>query len=132
MVTSARVIPGRPEIVHHVILFEETGAAAAAARAKDKASGGKGWTCFGGPNLGELTGGAQGAQDTLRHSRWLGVWVPGKQNDAYPVGTGMPLLRSAVIVLQIHYNLIRPAKPDRTRVVLQLAPAGAKLTPLET
>src|SRR5207253_2158891 len=43
MVTSARVIPGRPEIVHHVILFEETGAAAAAARAKDKASGGKGW-----------------------------------------------------------------------------------------
>jgi hypothetical protein len=132
MVTAARVIPGQPGIVHHVILFEETGAAAVAARAKDKATGGKGWTCFGGPNLGELSGGVGEAQDTLRHSHWLGVWVPGKQNDAYPAGTGMPLPKDAVIVLQIHYNLIRPAKPDRTRVVLQFAPPGAPVTPLET
>jgi Copper type II ascorbate-dependent monooxygenase, C-terminal domain len=132
MVTAARVIPGQPGIVHHVILFEETGAEAAAARAKDKATGGKGWTCFGGPNLGELSGGVQAAQDTLRHSRWLGVWVPGKQNDAYPPGTAVPLPKSAVIVLQIHYNLIRPAKPDRTRVVLRFAPPGAQVKPLET
>jgi hypothetical protein len=132
MVTAARVIPGQPGIVHHVILFEESGAEAAAARARDQATGGKGWTCFGGPNLGELSGGARGAVNTLRHSHWLGVWVPGKQNDSYPAGTGMPLPKNAVIVLQIHYNLIRPPKPDRTRVVLRFAPAGAAVKPLET
>jgi hypothetical protein len=132
LVTAARVVPGQPAIVHHVILFEETGAEAAAARAKDKTAGGKGWTCFGGPDLGELSGGVKGAQDTLRHSHWLGVWVPGKQNDAYPAGTAMPLPKDAVIVIQIHYNLIHPAKPDRTRVLLQFAPPGARLKPLET
>jgi hypothetical protein len=58
--------------------------------------------------------------------------VPGKQNDAFPAGTGMPLPKDAVIVIQIHYNLIRPAKPDRTRVLLQFAPPGAQIRPLET
>jgi hypothetical protein len=131
-VTGARVIPGQPSIVHHVILFEESGAAAAAARVKDRASHGRGWTCFGGPNLGELTGGTAGVNDTLDHSHWLGVWVPGKASNDFPAGTGMLLSRRAVIVLQIHYNLIHPPKPDRTRAVLTTAPATAPLRPLET
>jgi hypothetical protein len=131
-VTGARVVPGQPSIVHHVILFEESGAAAAAARAKDRASGGRGWTCFGGPNLGELTGGAGGANDTLDHSRWLGVWVPGKASNDFPAGTGMLLPRRSVIVLQVHYNLIHPPKPDRTRAVLTTVPATTPLRPLET
>ncbi|HEY2935638.1 MAG TPA: hypothetical protein VGJ25_03510 [Gaiellaceae bacterium] len=131
-VTGARVIPGQPSIVHHVILFEESGAAAAMARAKDRASRGKGWTCFGGPNLGELTGGAAGVSDTLDHSHWLGVWVPGKALNDFPAGTGMRLPRKSVIVLQIHYNLIHPPKPDRTRAVLTTTPATAPLRPLET
>jgi len=131
-VTGARVIPGQPSIVHHVILFEESGAAATAARAKDRASRGRGWTCFGGPNLGELTGGTAGVNDTLEHSHWLGVWVPGKASNAFPPGTGMRLPKSTVIVLQIHYNLIHPPKRDRTRAVLTTAPAAAPLRPLET
>jgi hypothetical protein len=36
-------------------------------------------------------------------------------------------------VLQVHYNLIHPAGPDRSRAVLRVAPAaGSKLTPLDT
>jgi hypothetical protein len=131
-VTSARVIPGQPSIVHHVILFEESGAQAALARQRDRASHGRGWTCFGGPNLGELTGGVQAAQDTLTHSRWLGVWVPGKATNDFPAGTGMLLPKSAVVVLQIHYNLIHPVRPDRTRAVLKTVPATTPLRPLET
>ena len=111
MVTAAHVLPGRPDIVHHVILYELRGAAVPAARAMDKATGGKGWTCFGGPGVGD---------DSIDHGRWLGVWVPGKTNDAFPPGTGMSFPKGAAIVVQIHYNLIHPARPDRTRVSLRV------------
>jgi hypothetical protein len=123
MVTEAQVLPGRPDIVHHVILYELTGGSVAEARAKNNATGGKGWTCFGGPGVGE---------DSIDHGRWLGVWVPGKTNDAFPRGTGMSFPRGAAIVMQIHYNLSHPARPDRTRVSLEFAPAGVKVKPLET
>ena len=37
--------------MHHVILYEAAGAQATAATQLNAASGGKGWTCFGGPDL---------------------------------------------------------------------------------
>ena len=123
MVTAAQVIPGRPDIVHHVILYELTGRSVQDARAMNNASGGKGWTCFGGPGVGE---------DSVDHAHWLGVWVPGKTNNAFPPGTGMSFPKGAAIVMQIHYNLNHPAQPDRTRVVLRFAPPGVKVKPLET
>jgi hypothetical protein len=123
MVTAAHVLPGRPDIVHHVILYEVRGAQVAQARALDRASGGHGWTCFGGPGVGD---------DSIDHDRWLGAWVPGKTNDAFPAGTGMSFPKGAAIVMQVHYNLIHRARPDRTRVVLDFAPAGKKVIPLET
>src|SRR5262245_20578324 len=110
MVTAARVLPGRPDIVHHVILFEVSGPSVQEARARDRAMGGKGWTCFGGPGVGV---------GSIDHGRWLGAWVPGKTNDAFPAGTGMSFPKGAAIVLQVHYNLRHPARPDRTRVALQ-------------
>jgi hypothetical protein len=123
MVTAAHVLPGRPDIVHHVILYELRPADVPAARAMNAASGGNGWTCFGGPGVGD---------DDIDHGRWLGVWVPGKTNDAFPPGTGMSLPKGAAIVVQIHYNLIHHARPDRTRISLEFAPPGAKVKPLET
>ena len=123
MVTAAQVLPGRPDIVHHVILYEVRGAGVQAARALNRASGGNGWTCFGGPGVGV---------DSIDHGRWLGAWVPGKTNDAFPTGTGMSFPKGAAIVVQIHYNLIHRARPDRTRIVLQFAPRGEKVKPLET
>jgi hypothetical protein len=123
LVTAAHVLPGRPDIVHHVILYEVRGAQLLTARALNRASGGEGWTCFGGPGVGV---------DSIDHARWLGAWVPGKTNDAFPPGTGMSLPKGAGIVVQIHYNLIHRARPDRTRIVLDFAPPGAKVKPLET
>jgi mono/diheme cytochrome c family protein len=123
MVTAARVVPGAPSIVHHVILFEITGAAVQQARAMNANSGGHGWTCFGGPGVGE---------GSLDHDHWLGVWVPGKTNDAFPAGTGMSFPKGAAIVMQVHYNLIHRARPDRTQVVLRFAPKGTHVKPLET
>jgi hypothetical protein len=123
MVTAAQVLPGQPSIVHHVILYEIAGAAVQQARAMNAQSGGHGWTCFGGPGVGE---------DSLDHQHWLGVWVPGKTNDAFPAGTGMSFPKGAAIVMQVHYNLIHPPRPDRTRVVLRFAPKGTHVKPLET
>src|SRR3954451_8904069 len=57
-VTSAVVKPQRRTLVHHVILFEAAGDNAIEARRLDAASGGKGWTCFGGPELTETRGAA--------------------------------------------------------------------------
>src|SRR5436190_2344582 len=123
MVTAAHVLPGRPNIVHHVIIYELRPADVPAARSMNAASGGNGWTCFGGPGVGD---------DDIDHGRWLGVWVPGKTNDAFPAGTAMSLPKGAALVVQIHYNLIHPARPDRTRISLQFAPPGAKVQALET
>jgi hypothetical protein len=123
MVTAAHVLPGRPDIVHHVILYELRPQDVPAARAMSAASGGNGWTCFGGPGVGD---------DDVDHGRWLGVWVPGKTNDAFPPGTGMSLPKGAAIVVQIHYNLIHHARPDRTRIALEFAPPGKKVKALET
>jgi Copper type II ascorbate-dependent monooxygenase, C-terminal domain len=123
MVTAAHVLPGRADIVHHVILYELRGPDVARGRAMNRASGGNGWTCFGGPGVGD---------DSIDHGRWLGAWVQGKTNDAFPPGTGMSFPKGAAIVMQVHYNLIHPARPDRTRVVLDFVPNGTKVKPLET
>ena len=44
----------------------------------------------------------------------------------------MPLPAGSQIVMQVHYNLLNGRTPDRSRAVLTVAPAAAKLTPLQT
>jgi hypothetical protein len=133
-VTSAVIRPGRPNIVHHVILFEAEGANAVDARRLNAASHGRGWTCFGGPGLSETHPGVDAAtSDRLGAPQWIGAWVPGHSTNDTPAGTGVLLHAGAVIVLQVHYNLIHEPRPDRSRAVLRLVPAaGSGLTPLDT
>jgi hypothetical protein len=138
-VTSAVVKPQRRTLVHHVILFEAAGGNAIEARRLDAASGGKGWTCFGGPELTETRASAgNAASDRLGSPQWISAWVPGHATNDLPAGTGVLVHKGAVVVMQIHYNLLHaghahPAKPDRSSVSLKLVPAaGSSLTPLET
>jgi len=133
-VTSAVIRPERSDIVHHVILFEAAGANAAEARRLNAASNGKGWTCFGGPGLTETHPGVgAAASDRLGAPEWLGAWVPGHTTNDTPSGTGVLLHAGAAIVMQVHYNLIHRARPDRSRAVLRVVPAaGSKLTRLTT
>jgi Copper type II ascorbate-dependent monooxygenase, C-terminal domain len=130
-VTGALIQPQRTGIVHHVILYEAAGAQATAATRLNAASGGKGWTCFGGPGLPFDVAGA-GALDRLGQPPWIAAWVPGHATNALPPGTGVLLHKGAKIVMQVHYNLIEAAGPDRSRAQLRLRPATTKLTPLET
>ncbi|HEY0135347.1 MAG TPA: hypothetical protein VGB85_14785, partial [Nannocystis sp.] len=114
-------LPDQANMVHHVVLFAVDRQTAAT---KDASEPGLGWTCFGGP-------GTPGGMNTL------GAWVPGSPPLMYPQGTGLTLLASEVIVMQMHYNFENlggaDPKPDQTKVQLQYA-AGpvttAKMIPL--
>jgi hypothetical protein len=130
-VTGALIQPQRTGIVHHVILYEAAGAQATAAAQLNAQSGGKGWTCFGGPNL-PLDISSPGALDRLGQPPWIAAWVPGHTTNSLPAGTGVLLHKGALIVMQVHYNLIESAGPDRSRAQLRLRPATTHLTPLQT
>ena len=133
-VTRAVVRPQQGGIVHHVILFEAAGENAVEARRLNHESGGNGWTCFGGPGLSETNPDADAAaSDRLGAPQWISAWVPGHTTNDTPAGTGVLLHAGAAVVMQVHYNLIHPAKRDRSRAVLRLVPAaGSTLTPLDT
>jgi mono/diheme cytochrome c family protein len=133
-VTSAVIKPQRPSIVHHVILFEASGENAVDARRLNAASGGNGWTCFGGPGLAETRPTAGSASnDRLGAPPWISAWVPGHTTNDTPAGTGVLVHAGAAIVMQVHYNLIHKALRDRSRAVVRFAPAATtKLTPLNT
>jgi mono/diheme cytochrome c family protein len=133
-VTSAVIKPQRATIVHHVILFEATGENAVEARRLNEASGGNGWTCFGGPGLSETHPTADSASnDRLGAPPWISAWVPGHATNDLPSGTGVLVHAGAAIVMQVHYNLIHPARRDRSRAILRFTPAATtKLTPLNT
>jgi Copper type II ascorbate-dependent monooxygenase, C-terminal domain len=117
--------------VHHVILYEAAGTQAVAATRMNAANGGRGWTCFGGPDLPVDLAGA-GAVDRLGQPPWIAAWVPGHTSNALPPGTGVLLHKGAKIVMQVHYNLIAGTGPDRSSAQLRLRPATTKLVPLET
>jgi Copper type II ascorbate-dependent monooxygenase, C-terminal domain len=133
-VTSAVVKPQQAGIVHHVILFEAAGGNAREARRLNDQSGGKGWTCFGGPGLSETHPGADAAaSDRLGAPQWISAWVPGHTTNDTPAGTGVLLHAGAAVVMQVHYNLMHRAKRDRSRAVLRIVPATqSALTPLDT
>jgi hypothetical protein len=130
-VTAALIKPQRTGIVHHVILYEAAGAQATDANRLNATSGGKGWTCFGGPGLPfDLSGSS--SLSRLGQPPWIAAWVPGHTTNALPNGTGVLLHKGSKIVMQVHYNLIEAAGPDRSQAKLRLRPATTPLTRLET
>ena len=108
--------------VHHAILFMVPPNLATAATAADK--GGKGWTCFGESAL-PGTGLRQ-----ISNTPWLSAWAPGHGRDVEPKGTGVYLPKGSMVVMQIHYNLLRGDAPVRAKLMLQTVPAATPLKPL--
>ncbi len=130
-VTSARIDPGQPKVVHHVILFRVAKAQVAEAKSLDANASGPGWTCFGGTGL-SLGASGGGVQSALDDANWVAAWAPGWGGSRLPDGTGVPLPAGSQVVMQVHYNLLNGRAPDRSRAVLTAAPASAGLTPLQT
>jgi Copper type II ascorbate-dependent monooxygenase, C-terminal domain len=130
-VTSARVEPGAARVVHHVILFRETAAQAAAAKRLDAASPGLGWSCFGGTGV-DIGSDLGGVETALNDANWIAAWAPGWGGGRLPDGNGIPLPAGSRIVMQVHYNLLNGRARDRSRAVLTVAPAAASLQAVQT
>jgi hypothetical protein len=81
------VVPGDPEIVHHVLVFADP-KAASPALVTDQAT--QSYDCFGGPNI---------SQTTL-----LAAWAPGGVPMDYPSNVGTQLAAGTLLVMQVHYH----------------------------
>ena len=122
--TGTQVLPGNPDVVHHVILFQVTPAQVAAAEAKDAAEEGEGWTCFGGTGLDRFT--------NVDKSSWIGAWAPGGEESVLERGFGIRLAKGSRIVMQVHYNLLAGQQPDTSAAQLRLAPGKRRYQSLST
>jgi hypothetical protein len=124
-VTSVRIEPGQPKVVHHVILFRVPQTEVPSAKDLDRKDAAAGWSCFGGTGLSAGTG--AGLVDSLNDANWIAAWAPGWGGNRLPEGTGVELPAKSQIVMQVHYNLLNGNAPDRSRALLTVAPASAGL-----
>jgi len=96
--------PGNRRVVHHVLGYVDT---QGAARKKDAAEPGPGYTCFSGPGV-EIHG-------------TLGGWAPGNQPTQLEDGIGRFLPRNADVIIQVHYHPDGKVEVDRTRIGLRFS-----------
>ena len=125
-VTGIDVLPGRADLVHHVILFQVGPDEVADAKAEDADVEGEGWTCFGGAGV------SSGANNPLESAPWLGAWAPGGGERVLARDIGVPLEAGSRIIMQVHYNLLEGSHPDTSSARLRLAPGTNDLDPLQT
>ena len=123
--TGTQFQPGNVPIVHHAIVFAIPPDNAAAARAKDAAGGGQGWTCFGNDAVGNG-----------KDQSWVDTWTPGAQEVVLKQNAGFPLQPGSLIVVQIHYNLLatggKATGSDQSSVRLRLTDGTADTKSLVT
>ena len=115
--------PQNTPMVHHAIVFAVPPENAAAAHAKDAATPGQGWTCFG-------NDGIEGEQP----SAWVDTWAPGATETLLQQDVGYQLQPGSLLVLQIHYNLLATGAgaTDQSSVRLRLTDGTPATKPLVT
>ena len=123
--TGSQVLPGNPDVVHHVILFKVDADQVAAAEELAERTVDPGWTCFGGSGL-------EGDFSRLTDANWLAAWVPGGDERATRDGYGTRLEAGSRVVMQVHYNLLKGAAPDRSATQLRWMPGATDLQSLHT
>jgi hypothetical protein len=124
MLTGTQVLPGNPDVVHHVILFRVTPDQVAEAEEVDEDDDGPGWTCFGGSGVGGFT--------DLGDAQWLGAWAPGGRETVLRPGLGTRLEAGSRVVMQVHYNLLAGSDPDTSATQLRLTRPGPGVEALGT
>jgi hypothetical protein len=113
--------------VHHAILFLVPPSLAAEARTEDQ--GGKGWSCFGETVLPGAHLSTHSVSSDFG-TPWLAAWAPGVPPIKEPTGTGVQFPAGSLVVMQVHYNLLRGDKPVRVKLGLTLVPESTPLKPL--
>jgi hypothetical protein len=123
--TGTNVLPGNPDVVHHVILFRVAPESVPDAEAKDAEDPQQGWTCFGGTGIA-------GEFDNPDDAAWLGAWAPGGRESVVRDGYGVPLDRGSRIVMQVHYNLLAGQEPDTSATQVRWTPRSNPHTAIHT
>lgn len=91
-VTAVDIVPDKPEIVHHVLLFVVPPGEVSKIENLERQHTGPGYVCVGGS-------GANG--DAL-----IAGWVPGMQPIVFPPGSAFPVRAGSRLVAQMHYNTV--------------------------
>lgn len=102
-ITEMEVIPGNPEIVHHVLVFQDSTN-----------------TCVQLDNGDPLPGYSSFGGTGSNSSSLIGTWVPGSRPTKYPQGMGIRLPANTNIVVQIHYPQGSNGQSDNTQVRFKL------------
>ncbi len=102
---AIEILPGNPEIVHHVLVFLDEGESAFQ---MDQQEDGPGYTCFGGPGTGSV--------------RLIAGWAPGSAPQRFADDVAITLPPNATLVVQVHYHFSTVGGPDQTRVGLSFTP----------
>ena len=100
-------LPGNPQIVHHIILFQDT---TGQAQMLDGADGQPGYTCFGGPGI-----------DLSLQTMVLSGWAPGQRSMLLPDGIGVQVLQGSTLIMQVHYSPQAVTGPDITQIGMYFA-----------
>ena len=100
--TALEVVPGNRQIVHHVLVFQDTSMIPVNKDNQD-------------PNPGYLAFGGTGSPT----SQLIGVYVPGQEPFVFTSGFGTKLLKNTRIILQIHYPSGINSILDSTKVLLK-------------
>ena len=108
-VSAVEFRPGNRKVVHHALLFLDN---IGAARKKDEADAGPGYSSFGGPGI--LPTGS------------LGGWAPGAMSRFLPDGVGKFLRKGSDLVLQVHYHPDGKPETDRTTVGIYFTKTPAR------
>ena len=112
-------IPGNHEVVHHILIYEDTTGQAKILDAQSPNE--PGYVNFGGP-------GVNGA-------RLVGAWVPGARTTLMPPFMGVKLSPGADLIVQMHYPKGVTGMSDQTRLNFFFTPGNqgireVKLTPV--
>jgi len=103
-ISAIEVIPGNPEIVHHVLVFQDTTNQTDILDANDPLPG---YTNFGGTGS--------------NNSILIAPYVPGAEPITFPKGTGVKLFKNARIILQVHYPKGTNSQKDSTSVIIRFS-----------
>lgn len=98
-IEQIEVLPGNSDIVHHVLIYQDT---TNKPTNLDNADPDTGYTSFGGV----------GSDKAIL----IGAWVPGSSPKILPTGMAMTLFQKSKIILQIHYPKGTSGAIDSTRI----------------
>ena len=106
--TGTQVLPGNPDVVHHVILFRVDAEQVAEAEAEDAQTPERGLDLL-------RRHRPRGRVRQRRRRRLAGAWAPGGDETMTRDGLRRPLDRGSRIVMQVHYNLLKGAAARHCR-----------------